>query len=367
MEALMQRYLERSDSLLECMVARNVGKTCYSTFAHAADMLGMDQEAVRLKRIVARFTQLQTAAKSMPANALFDRHGNEYTQLYGGLASVTARPPEVTLEDLLPGSYHNHALASRALAIAACAVFGITIGLMALGRLTVSKLVRILSARMIALLGPADHLWITALGLVIPVLFMVVLARLTPLGGREFSVEQGTKWILPAAHFLGVALLIPAASVLSARWRLRKRAGIFGLGSQRPWAAGTAVLFTAAGMVLAGCLVIRQQWTPATQYLAAAPFAIALLLLLSILVQGVFGTMRHRLDALTVAGIVTPVLGCAMLLMIAFTPLLKEEEHYWFDRFSFIQPVFDSSPQMNYESKLIAAIRQELLAALEEQ
>ena len=56
------------------------------------------------------------------------------------------------------------------------------------------------------LLDAGDWTWILGAGVLLPLVYVLAVSLLTPLGGREFGM-LGNGMLLPAGHFVGLILL----------------------------------------------------------------------------------------------------------------------------------------------------------------
>ncbi len=220
--------------------------------------------------------------------------------------------------------------------------------------------------------APSDWGWIFAVGVVLPFVFVMVVNRLTPLGGRAFGAH-GMELLMPGAHFFGLLLLWLTLPVQVVRWRLAKRAG--GFGFPRPVAhrlAGGSL----RGGVCAGGRVGRDfpgRATPGSsefskwpwQFWAATALAcLPMLWVLGSISFAMLGRADRHLYRATSALVMVKVFAAAMLFIALASIGFKASERYWFKqdwmtKFDVAGPGWSA-----FESKVAAQMRKELRETL---
>ena len=215
-----------------------------------------------------------------------------------------------------------------------------------------------------ALLRPTDFSWLVGAGIVLPYVYMMVINRFTPLGGRDWGLK-GVNLILPAAQFLGLACLMCVVPVRVARWRLAIRAAALGLGGGHAWGGWLAVLAAAVSIPLSGWLAAAEYQRDIYQPVAIVLVALPAGWLLVAVLRALVGTAKPRLLARgVIARALVPVYATAMLLLAVAAPCHKAAERSWFqcDTLLRMDPAF---PAMSpYEYRVAKQLRQEIRAIL---
>lgn len=358
-------------TLVDLMVlSANIG-IISAEFSKAATTLGLTEEAARMKSIHTGWeeikSQQRTSRESRSASPFTKRGDFIFTGQYRHLQSMLTSRASVTTEALLPGSFSDHALASRALALAMAFIFGLCLIAVALARFTFSPLVNSLGQRFVQLLCPRDYIRIICLGLGIPLLYVLSISYLTELGGRHWSLER-TSWILPGAHFAALLVMMVGVSILASRWRLHLRAGCFSLASfGKSYAGWLGIIAAAASVPVIGWHInTREPQTP--QVYAFAGFLIpGCLWFIILMFRFPWGSLGSRLTAATISRILMPVFSAAIILMLGLAVVFQWEEDYWFARYDFTRLGKNGNPVSAYEAQIQASLQRELqkLLALE--
>jgi hypothetical protein len=206
-------------------------------FVDPAEKLGLLEESARLKSIEERVTQHSKDRDKRPF--IVDGRPVERGTKAGGLSGsvemisrFSAQQPPLSDQDLKPMRLVGHELASRFLGYVSWLLMALCLGVVACYRYRVATLSRRLAGRMEVLLDRTDWAWIIGAGVIAPFAYVMVVNRLTPLGGRDLTVTGAAHW-MPVGHFLGLWILWLVVPVQVVRWRMAKRAGK--LGFSRPW------------------------------------------------------------------------------------------------------------------------------------
>lgn len=331
----------------------------------AAEKFELTEQAKRLKVLEQRCKQRKQARKDREKSRVAERvEARASALLSPALFYRVQSPPPLTDADLKPGRLMEHAILARGCCLAAWVVFGVSLGLVVLFRFRLPRPLGRLAPRLAGLLRPSDFAWLLGAGLLLPYAYAMGINRFTPLGGREFGIT-GNSGLLPMAQFFGMAVLMLVVPVLIARWRLGRRAGIFGLGGGRSWLGWSAVLGAAVGIPLSGWIAPAESHRDAWQPLLLGLAALSVLWLIAVSLRALFGSDRLRLLSRgAIACALVPVYAVAMLLMAVAAPCHKAAERYWFQRDMLLrmEPAF---PAMSpFESKVTRQIRRETRALL---
>jgi hypothetical protein len=273
-------------------------------------------------------------------------------------------PVPLTDADLKPGRMVDHELFSRVAAAALCLVFGLMLLAAALYRQRTSVLVKRLSRRLEDLLRPADWAWILGGGVGLPMLFYLVIYRLTPLGARDWSIAASA-FIVPAGQAAAMGLLMIVLPVLIARWRLGKRGAVIGWHKGRAWIGWTAVACGALSLPVFGLSFASGKGSEVVMMVASALLGILALAWLLLALRAVFSKRPALLRRATLSRILVPAYALGMLLMAASMPLYHAAEKRWLaqDRLMEITP--EAPALSRYEWQVAQALRAENLELLE--
>jgi hypothetical protein len=258
----------------------------------------------------------------------------------------------------------DHELFSRVAAAALCLVFGLMLLAAALYRQRASVLVKRLSRRLEDLLQPADWAWILGGGGGLPMLFYLVIYRLTPLGARDWSIAASA-FIVPAGQAAAMGLLMIVLPVLIARWRLAKRGAVLGWHKGRAWMGWTAVICGALSLPVFSLSFASGKGSEVVMMVASALLGILALAWLLLGLRAVFSKRPALLRRVTLSRVLVPAYAFGMLLMAASMPLYHAAEKRWLaqDRLMEITP--EAPALSRYEWQVAQALRAENLELLE--
>lgn len=224
---------EADSSLVDGLVAISVAKVISENLGYTAGKLDLPGEAQRWDAVFSRLKQredAQTSRKLMvdgKAVAARERMGIIFGGSFEMLARLVEKQPTLRDEELKPVRLLAHEVTSL---LSACALVILLLPCLLIQvchRFCVTVLSRRLARRVGDLLRVSDHMWIVGLGVLLPFCYVMVINRLTPLGGRDLGIT-GTELLL--AQFLGLGLLWLVVPAQIVRWRLSKRAGCCGFG-----------------------------------------------------------------------------------------------------------------------------------------
>ncbi len=371
-------------TLLDQMVTTAMVGTLAESFSSSAEKLGLENEVARWKPVeewVAGSRQ-RRESREFIVDGRTVKPGTMTSGIIGGsIESVANQPdtqPPLTDADLKPMRLVNHELLSWISSYISWLLLGLCACLAASYRFRVTAMSRRLALRMEDLLRPSDWGWIIAVGVVLPFVFVMVLNRLTPLGGRAFGV-QGMNSLMPGAHFIGLLILWLTLPVQIVRWRLAKRAG--GFGFPGPSLIGwLAVVCAAAFVPMIGWAAISDldgSWMDALaldlddaskmpwQFWTAMELGIVSVIWVMVLISlAMLGRADRHLYRATSAFVLIKVFAAAMLVIALASIGFKASERYWFKqdwmtKFDVAGPGWSA-----FESKVAAQMRKELRETL---
>lgn len=337
----------------------------------SAVSLGLARETARLDEILAAMQKLRQKDReedSIPDgfHDWFDNHSStlldEFWRFYSEMWY-----PKWTVDELKPGRMADHEILSRGCCLAVWLIFGLSLGLLALYRIRLPRLIKRLAARIGALLDPLDHAWIIGAGVLLPYVYTMMINRFTPLGGREWSI-YGNHLVLPMAQFFAMAVLMLMVPILIARWRLGKKAAVLGMTGETSAWGPRAVVCAAALVPVSGWFAPREpglEW-----YILLVPLAFFLVVfpLLWLVVnscRALFGTGELRLlGRAIISRALIPAYATAMLLMVAAAPFHKAAERAWFRRDTTMTAVPGFPAVSPYDYAVAKRIRQDIREVL---
>ena len=249
-------------------------------------------------------------------------------------------PGDLTADEMRPLVMAEQAFFQRFLAWGACVVLGILLALTLLESIRRSRRVKGLARGLMPLLDWRDHAWVAGLGIVLPWLWYLVIARLTPLGGHWGDDEETAILSLMQAAMalvLGVVLVIQTSEW---RWALRGALLGFGRGSRIfGWAAAAVTALA----IPAGGFYSHFNWTAPDHeemYLlgCAGAGSMGLLWLLWVAIVNLFtggrAALRPNLVSRTV--LVWMLAGTGTVLLSA--GVLRGLEAWWISRDTLLHP-----------------------------
>lgn len=377
---LRQMYGGETTTLLDELVARVAVSTLAESLGSGAEKLGLEDQAAYWKPIDIGMTEAQERLKSR--EFIVDGKAVEPGTITGGIiggsvieqtAKRTNTPLLLTDADLKPMRLFEHELFSKIFSCIAWIGLALCAGSAASYRFRVASMSRRLASRMEDQLRPSDWGWILVAGVVLPFVFVMVINRLTPLGGRAFGVH-GMGLLLPAGHFLGLLLLWLALPAQVVRWRLAKRVG--GFGFPGPSLIGWLTTLSATAFVpMIGWVAVSQvgdsrlsadtfsEW-PWQAWAAVGLGGIALLGVIVSIGIAMLGRADHHFYQATSALIMVKVFAVAMLVIALASVGFKASERYWFKqdwmtKFDIAGPGWSA-----FESQVAAQLRKELRQTL---
>jgi hypothetical protein len=354
----------------------------------AAAQLGLAEDAARWRDVEERLRDWSYSRSSRE----FRIDGKEYTKgVKTGLlaemrleemSAFAEHPPELKDGDVRPLRLLDHERASRYCGYVGWAVLLVMAGILSLCRFGVPLMIRRLARRMESLLTAGDWAWVLGLGLVPPLLYVLAVNRLTPFGGREFGLLGG-HMLLPFAQFFGLLLLWILVPAWVIRWRLGKRAAVFGMGKSNAWLAAVPLILVMAFIPVVGWAAttgsVPEIWkeeldwsspdipgraSEARLWIPFALLAVSLLWMVGAAGIAWLGKPASRLRSATIVQAMVPVCGVGMLLMAGLAPVFKGAERHWFreDRLMKFDP---ARPGLSgYEYQIAVEMRKELRGIL---
>jgi hypothetical protein len=362
------------DSLVGELVTMRAGYDFISNAAPSAERLGFADEAKRLAGIWERIKQRDTELQGPRANP-----NGDLLQAQGGsmASSLTVysrmrNPPPLTLEDLEPGRLMDHETLAWTVSHFVWALLIAGMGLAAVSRYRSPVLIRRLTARLESLMLPRDWVVVFAAGVVVPMVYFLAITRLTPLGGRELSMEYGNFDVfyfddppLALAQASALALLVIFSSGTAACWRLRVRTKALGLVTRFSAGLLVPIACLAAFIPVSGWSVVHfRAYSDTAAATAWAIAGIALTWGFFVVFQTLFGQPRTQLRHGTVARMLIPSCAFAALLALSAAPFFKMRAFHWSSKDMLVRTAADYPSGSAFEQRVALQLRKEISETL---
>lgn len=326
-EQLCRNLNEQDGFLVSQLVVQAFCRSTYEHLLEACERNGMTEEADRIRPVVTHLRLARDAQRNQ-----HDDHG-DLIQKHAGVLTALSAPAVTqfggtgpTLGDLAPGRRADYALADRVALFAATASLLIAIlAALPLPHLR-GKLSARLGARFSELLRPSDWLWILTLGTLLPLLWLLAITRLTPLGCRDWSVVFAGLQPVLTQYSIAIVLIIPS-TLCAVRWRLGKNAGSLGFSPRRPRWSLVPALLIAFSIPIAGLIRDANGIWPIL--VAGIIASLATLWLLILTCRAIFGHQRHAPYRAAVARLLPRAFAHAAILLLALLPLTILAERHW--------------------------------------
>ncbi len=368
---LSRMLVEEDGSLVNLLVARVFYRSTLDELVGAAGHAGLSSE--HLRELVRLRDELKTyqdiASTRDTADSAFE---NRLVERGPILASMTApllsrqvaAPPAIPNEDLLPGRRADHAIWTRVLFIALAALLGLVAGAVALVAKMTNRLDRSLASSVGRGWTAADHAWIVA-AVCVPLAWFALVRYGTPWGGLDWSVR--VSWLEVGGSQIACLVVMLLAAVLAvARWRMTKRFGFLGSGRARCRIPLLAAISAGAALPWIG------SWTPDDQGWATWHHfgwllgGLGLVALVATTARTLMRGSGAALDRLMIARLYLAGLAGGVLAVSLLTWALYQEERHWVRLDPFSGGAEGGLGFLAYEEKVVAQGRKELLELLNE-
>lgn len=372
---LQKRTSSEVDLLTSEVINQFSVSVIFSNLSPAAEKLGLTEESGRLKGIFNRIQELKArknSKKSSPDRDLIYQKGSEIAAMFSpNVSSSLKNPPVLTDDELRPGRLIEHEVLSWACCYIIWAIMAVAIGMVAGYHFRAPICIRRIANRLEVLMSPLDWAWILGGGVLIPIFYVMAVTRLTSWGGRELNLNYTSSQFysynepLEISQFTGLAVLMILLPVRIARWRIEKRATVFGCRQEWSWLGWVVVGCAFVFIPLLGWAVTRS--SESGVYLAFYVAAIPVLWLLVSAVRGLCSNRKNLLQDGLIARILVPTYAVAAILMMAAVPYFKSAAYHWFEQEQFIKPDLIRSTMTKFDYKLAVQMRKETRQILGDQ
>lgn len=361
LEILNRRWLEHGIASVGPELSFSESKRRAVPRLHASAIaLDLPAEAARLESMMKPQPKVPGEGAGSPdgyydwmvtrAPTLLSTFGPSFTEIWH---------PPWTLEETKPGRMADHELLARGCSLVLWLFFGVVLAGLAFYQLRVPRLIRRMAGRVGQLLDAGDHLRIIGGGVILPYLLVMAVNQLTPFGGRDWSII-GNLYLLPASHFLSLAVLMVVLPVIILRRRLAVKAGVLGLTGARPFWLCLAAVYAAVLVPGIGWFA-HSEWNAGCVPLVGCLVALLLVLGLVKLCAGWFFSGELRLLRGAVASrALVPAYVTAMLLMAVAATVHKGAERAWFRRDTTMTSVPGFPGVSPYDYRVAERIRRDI-------
>lgn len=223
-------------------------------FRDAAEHFGMDEDAAFFEELHDEFELKRLARRSIPEADLIHAKASLITGLCAPMLGRQVKsPPLVGEADVKPGRLADHAFAGRLFAGATALLLVLAAGLVVGIRLRHGTFGRKLSIQMIRLIRPVDWLVTALLGVCLPLVWFLIVTRLTPLSSRDWNPNY-SGGIPMLGQWGALAVLVFTASASAAAWRLDRRMRFLGGMPRSAWFGFAATACAALAIPVFGAV-----------------------------------------------------------------------------------------------------------------
>lgn len=277
--------------------------------------------------------------------------------------SFVNTPPPIAVSEFEPMRRVEHEVAGGImLLLAALTIFPAAL-LVFLFRFMAPKAIRLTAQRLACLIRCSDWLWVIGLGIILPIALFLIITRLTPFGGRDFSVPING-YVFPGLQVTALLLGLLMVPAFVLRRRLIKRLAPF----RMPDRFGLFPVWVFTGIFLwcfmAYPLAKYAGWNSRTLYLLAAPPVMCLCFLLANALRVTFEKSSTRFVQAATALAVLPAYPVAIVTLCLLLPIYQAGEKHWLAKET-LNRIDPDAPDLGaYEFKLAAQKRKETNAIM---
>lgn len=331
-------------------------------FYHGAKRLGLEKMSQTYLEQYSAFRDSNAARKirmrSVDDSGVTERGSSLIDPVIVSIAGVVESPPPITVDQLAPVRYADHALVMRAGLAAITAVLILACLLVFLFRFVFPPVLRKTADRMLDLLRPGDWCIVIGFGTVLPFFGVLALQRLTVSGGREWAVDHFL-YLFPGTHLTTLLLLMLFAPVFLVRRRLSRRSVALGIPCRPGLLSGLAGLAVLALPFVAYPVVLKFGPTPLVMKALAAVPACCLVAICWSVLQSFVANAASRISLAATSMALLPAYAVATILSSLMLPVYRDSEENWLAQDTLHNPDPDAADFGQYESRLAAEKRRE--------
>ncbi len=361
-EALMK---SGSNYLIDALVHQTIASSTATNFHAAADRLDLTDLEEKYRKQNEAF--IAESDRRRIADSKSDSSTDWIEQKSGILhigismiADQVKTPPPLTDADLKPLRMVDHELAGRVGIITAA--LGLLFGalLVFLFRFLAARPIRLTAKRFSSLLNASDWLWITGLGVVLPILAFLYISRVSPVSGRDYGISCFL-FLFPGIHLAVLLMNLLFIPAVVTRWRLKRRGAAFHLGSHLDWLSLPVIAVMLGYSIAAYPALVKFGLDHLPMKIALAAPAMGWLGFVFLHALRIFlGNARSRIIQTASAIAVLPAYALAVILLCALIPIYHAGERYWIpqDKLILIDP--DAPDLGAYECRVATQKRLEM-------
>ena len=275
------------------------------------------------------------------------------------VGAQVAIPPVLTDSDLKPMRMAEYELGGRLGVLSIGHSFLLCALFVFFFRFLASRAVRLTAKCITGLLNFSDWLWITSLGVVLPILAFLYISRISPFSGRDHGVSH-FMFLFPSLHLTVLLLNLLFIPAVITRWRLKRRAAAFRFGSWMDWLSLPVIVVMLIYSIAAYPAVVKFPLNTPMQIALAAPLVGWLGFVFFHALRIFLGNARSRILQTTTAIAVLPAYAVAIIALCLLMPIYQAGEKHWIpqDKLILIDP--DAPDLGAYEFKVAAQKRREI-------
>ncbi len=368
-EALINHLARNPDNyLIGELVYAVIASATATNFHAAADRLGFTDMAADYRKQADAFLadkDMRDSGSKKSSEDSIEKKASSIARLsLPMLDRQVTQPPSISDADFEPLRMAEHELLAGLGVLAVALIIPLAALIVFLFRFVFPAIIRRPAKRMAGVLGVMDWLWVTALGIVLPILVFLVITQLTSFSGRGYSASFFL-FSFPGVHLIALLLALLIAPAAVVRWRLSKRLAPLGFVDRFTIPLALAVLALLLAWSLAAFPgLVRFGMGEFTLIALAAPPAFCLGLLFAHSLRAILGKPAARYTQCATAIAVLPAYPLAIIALCALTPIHSAGEKRWFAKETLIRIDPDAPDLGAYEFKIAAQRRKEINAIM---
>lgn len=329
----------------------------------AATELGVENQyaelAERKKRVDAREAWRKGKRSDGTDEIITLRGGTLHSLVLPMVGRQIQKTIPVTEDEIRPGRLLDHEIASQIFLAISSLVLLLASVAVHLFRFRAPFHARKLGDRLSLMLGKRDWAWVLLGGVVLPFVFIILINRHTPLGGREQGL-RGMGFMFPMIHFVLLTIALFATPILMLRWRLSRWLGTFGLSERKPRTGWILLALGLAWVVGIYPFVWKFGFDEIQQFLVVAIPALWLLALLITAARALFGKSKLRVSRAATANHLIPAYALGIILLASLYPMLVVSERKLTAQDTLLKLDPELPGMTPYEYKVTVQLREEI-------
>lgn len=335
-------------------------------FHAAAERLGLADLEARYRQQMDAFQTEKDRREIQRKQQASDDLGR-YSTLAGiGLPAVrshVASPPPLDDPDLAPLRCAEHEWVTGIGLLQVALILLVLAGAGAITCQLAPRRLRLPAKHLAKTLDTTDRCWIIIPGIALPICFFLLI-RLTPLSGTSHGFMHFL-FTFPGVHLTALCLGLLMLPALLTRWRLARQLAPFGFNPPRRFLTTIVPVCLLIPSLTAYPMLVHVDFSAASLCAIAAPFALALILVLANLAHRLVTKPTERIFSCSTAIAVLPAYAISIIALCSLLPIHRTAEKQWMTK----ETLFRIDPIMTYlgtyEGKIASQKRRELQAITE--